>query len=113
MFGRLQELVKPREEELQLNDCETAAAVILREAIEELMGLQEKSQGGEAAADSAPAADDHDALSATWTVDGPVQMGGVDGSGELSLVSGYVVWNPSSGASDDPWQQLPLSDIID
>ena len=114
VFGRLRELARPGDE-MELGDCETAAAVILREAIVELLGIQE-SQAEEAAAASAPPwapLNGSDCDSLAWTVDVPVRMGGVDGTpGELSVASGYVTWNPSSGASDDPWQQLPLCDII-
>jgi hypothetical protein len=122
VYGRLRELAQPGDE-IELNDCETAAAVILREARAELMGHQERHgeeaaaasaplDGGECAADSAPL-DGGERDSVAWTVGVPVRMGGVDGTpGKLSIASGYVAWNPISGASDDPWQQLPLCDII-
>ena len=115
IFGRLRELAKPGDE-LQYDDCQMAAAVILREAIAEL--AQELELRSEA---EAPAEDKTDSATSTgaaaappepWLVDGPVRMGGVDGVvGQLSIGEAYLSWLPS-GCSDEPAQQIPLSYVL-
>ena len=115
IFGRLRELAKPGDE-LQSDDCQTAAAVILREAIAEL--AEELEPHGEVEAPAEDATDRAASTGATaappepWLVDGPVRMGGVNGAvGQLSIGEAYLSWLPS-GCSEEPAQHIPLSDVL-
>ena len=107
LHQRLRQLTLGEVSDLSYEDCQAAAAVILGEAVTEIGDLSKQS------APQQPEAS-HDA---SWLVDGPVWMGGVEGtpgaaSGELSLSTGYTTWNPSSGASDGAWQHIHLSDVL-
>ena len=134
VYGRLRDLVKPHGEDLELADCEGAAALILREAIVELADELERSSevgdttdpapdiagsGATARATECATATPDGTLDATtfplerWEVEGPVRMEGVSGTeGVLSIGLAYIEWLPSSGASDHPAQQLPLSEVL-
>jgi len=130
MFTRLREVVQPEGEELQPGECEATAAVALREAIAELAQPETGAHDFHEATESRVAQPETlvepmaegggagpDEIAASWSVDGPVWMGGVEGSpgsttGELSFCAGYITWNPSSGASDVAWQHIHLSEVL-
>ena len=126
VFGQLRELCRPRGEELELADCEAAAAVLLRETIAELTDAWERDRR-DSAVDATDAVDTavppvnsvnvpSDAAAfqiEPWSVEGPVRMGGVNGiEGHLAIDEAYVQWLPSSAFSDEPAQHHPLTDIL-
>ena len=91
VFGQLRELCRPRGEELELADCEAAAAVLLRETIAELTDAWERDRrdstvdSTDAVDTAAPPANGVNVPSDAaafqiepWSVEGPVRMGGVN-----------------------------------
>ena len=109
VYSRLRELVQPCGKELELADCERAAAIILRETIGELTdewerhGVRASTEDTAASTeDTAASADDTSypaeasaAASAIlferWSVEGSVRMGGVNGTeGHLAIDEAYA-----------------------
>ena len=114
IYGRLRELAKPGDD-IELGDCETAAAVILREAIAELADALDQRSESEAAAETAAGSTETAQASVPqepWIVDGPVRMGGISGAeGQLSIGEAYLSWMPS-GLSNEPAQHIPLPQLL-
>jgi hypothetical protein len=121
VFRRLRELAAPGAPGVGglQDDCEAAAAVLLREAIDELtqdwdrrqkearVGAPRKESDAEAhAASGAEAA-------TPFCVASSVRVGGVDGTtGQLSINAPYLSWVPTAGESDQPAQHVELRNVL-
>ena len=103
LYDKLRALALPSGAEPAEVDCEVAAALVLREAIAELLKADEQQEAdaaGEGAARTPPR---------------PVQarMGGVDGPlGELTVGDSCLSWAPTDAGSDAPQVMHPIADVL-
>ena len=128
VFSRLRELIKPRGDDLELTDCEAAAAVVLREAIQVLADeLANRSEADGAGTEHAAAPPQESAAAEAQarrtagqsTVQqqprfrAHARMNGVDGTcGEIAIDAAFLSWGPLDAASDVPWQHYELQSIL-
>jgi hypothetical protein len=119
VFGRLRELATPwATVETDEIDFDLPAAVLLREAIMELVQLSERAESAGASEEAAEQEEEEPepsgvaAITPPWQ-SAPVRMGGVDGTrGDLAIDAAYLAWGPTDGSDDEPWQQHELSDVL-